>query len=156
MADGTHGAVASEDTTCSNLGLTVLRDMNGTAVDAAITTTLCIGLLNAFASGVGGGGFMVVHVPDTFPKDDPVWEEAGTHGVVAIDFRETSPKGSEKEMYGSNRAGRVAAQVGGMAVGVPGELRGLEMGRSGGDYQVLIVQLTGCTARSRGQIWSCL
>jgi gamma-glutamyltranspeptidase/glutathione hydrolase/leukotriene-C4 hydrolase len=32
-------------------------------------------------------------------------------------------------MYGVKKAGRMAAQVGGMAVGVPGELRGLELGK---------------------------
>lgn len=47
--------------------------------------------------------------------------------ITSIDFRETSPAKSEKEMYGASRAGRVAAQVGGLAVGVPGELRGLEL-----------------------------
>lgn len=46
-----------------------------------------------------------------------------THSVLkAIDFRETSPAASHKDMYipipGSS-------QVGGLAVGVPGELRGL-------------------------------
>ena len=54
--------------------------------------------------------------------------------VTAIDFRETSPERSEKEMYGIERAGRVAAQVGGLAVGIPGELRGLEMGKWARQY----------------------
>ena len=142
--NGSTAAVASEDVTCSELGLHILRDKNGTAVDAAITTTLCIGLLNAFASGIGGGGFMVVRIPDSHPRNTfEAWsriypaasaypEEAAamvvgeTDRVVAVDFREVSPSKSEKEMYGSKRAGRVAAQVGGLAVGVPGELRGLE------------------------------
>jgi gamma-glutamyltranspeptidase/glutathione hydrolase/leukotriene-C4 hydrolase len=117
--------VASEDETCSNLGVHVLRDLNGTAVDAAVTTTLCIGLLNAFSSGIGGGGFMVVRVPDDAPLPGDREKEAG---IWAIDFRETSPRKSDKWMYGSNKAGRAAAQVGGLAIGVPGELRGLEMG----------------------------
>lgn len=123
------GAVASEDETCSNLGLSILRDRNGTAVDAAVTTTLCIGLLNAFSSGIGGGGFMVIRIPEG-PQREGLEEVYRAHGLVAIDFRETSPAKSEKEMYGIKRAGRMAAQVGGLAVGVPGELRGLEMGHS--------------------------
>jgi gamma-glutamyltranspeptidase/glutathione hydrolase/leukotriene-C4 hydrolase len=128
LFNGTTAAVASEDITCSHLGLSILREKNGTAVDAAITTTLCIGLLNAFSSGIGGGGFMLVRVPET-EADAEAGREAGAGaGVVAIDFRETSPAGSEKEMYGANRAGRYAAQVGGLAIGVPGELRGLEAG----------------------------
>ncbi|KAK4688922.1 hypothetical protein P7C73_g1180, partial [Tremellales sp. Uapishka_1] len=119
LTEATSAAVASEDVTCSNLGLAIMRDHNGTAVDAAVTTTLCIGLLNAFSSGIGGGGFMVVRVPDP---------QGGQSNITAIDFRETSPQETEKEMYGTKKAGRVGAQVGGLAVGVPGELRGLEEG----------------------------
>ncbi|KAK8846754.1 gamma-glutamyltransferase [Kwoniella newhampshirensis] len=128
LINATTAAVASEDVTCSNLGLSILQNLNGSAVDAAITTTLCIGLLNAFSSGIGGGGFMVVHIPETFETNllEEVIFEKGEPKVVAIDFRETSPAQSEKEMYGSEKAGRVAAQVGGLSVGVPGELRGLE------------------------------
>lgn len=65
---------------------------------------------------------MTIRIPDG--------SAAGGTNITSIDFRETSPAKSEKEMYGVNRAGRVAAQVGGLAVGVPGELRGLEMGKS--------------------------
>ncbi|WVQ97806.1 gamma-glutamyltransferase [Kwoniella sp. CBS 9459] len=133
LINATSGAVASEDKTCSDLGLSILRDKNGSAVDAAITTTLCIGLLNAFSSGIGGGGFMIVRVPDEhvteqvaeiMQGEDTI--KNGSENVIAIDFRETSPAKSDKEMYGTNKAGRAAAQVGGLAVGVPGELRGLE------------------------------
>lgn len=63
---------------------------------------------------------MTVRVPDG--------SFSGGSNITVIDFRETSPGKSEKEMYGANRAGRVAAEVGGLAIGVPGELRGLEMG----------------------------
>ena len=65
---------------------------------------------------------MTIRVPDG--------SISGGSNITVIDFREISPEKSEKEMYGANRAGRVAAQVGGLAIGVPGELRGLEMGRS--------------------------
>lgn len=129
LIEAQHGAVASEDITCSNLGVSILRDHNGSAVDAAITTTLCIGLLNAFSSGIGGGGFMVIHVPEA--DRHRIDKEFRDSGVIAIDFRETSPEGSHKEMYGADEAGRMAANVGGLAVGVPGELRGLEKGKLG-------------------------
>lgn len=111
-----------------------MQDKNGSAVDAAITTTLCVGLLNAFSSGIGGGGFMVVHVPETHKVNDQVLRGIGYDGeledgrVVALDFRETSPSQCEKDTYGTHKAGRMAAQVGGLAIGVPGELRGLEAG----------------------------
>jgi gamma-glutamyltranspeptidase/glutathione hydrolase/leukotriene-C4 hydrolase len=71
---------------------------------------------------------MVIRVPEG-PFREGLEEELKENGLVAIDFRETSPKESNKEMYGVKKAGRMAAQVGGMAVGVPGELRGLELGK---------------------------
>lgn len=74
---------------------------------------------------------MVIRVPEG-PFRHGLEDEFKEHGLVAIDFRETSPAKSEKEMYGVKRAGRMAAQVGGLAVGVPGELRGLELGECEG------------------------
>ena len=68
---------------------------------------------------------MVVRIPEGSPLPGDREREVG---IWAIDFRETSPGASEKEMYGEKQAGRVAAQNGGLAIGVPGELRGLEMG----------------------------
>ncbi|KAI9613357.1 hypothetical protein H4Q26_009957 [Puccinia striiformis f. sp. tritici PST-130] len=37
------------------IGIQVLKD-NGTATDAAIATALCVGVVNSFSSGIGGGG----------------------------------------------------------------------------------------------------
>ncbi len=44
--------------------------------------------------------------------------------VEVIDFRETAPLGASRDMYHGNAT---LSLVGGLAVGVPGELRGLEM-----------------------------
>lgn len=43
-----HGAVASENEICSNIGVDTLKK-GGNAVDAAIATTLCIGVVNMFS-----------------------------------------------------------------------------------------------------------
>jgi Gamma-glutamyltranspeptidase len=42
-----HGAVATENILCSNIGVDVLKD-GGNAVDASIAATLCIGVVNMF------------------------------------------------------------------------------------------------------------
>jgi gamma-glutamyltranspeptidase/glutathione hydrolase/leukotriene-C4 hydrolase len=43
-----HGAVASENELCSNIGVKILKE-GGNAVDAAVATTFCIGVANMFS-----------------------------------------------------------------------------------------------------------
>jgi gamma-glutamyltranspeptidase/glutathione hydrolase/leukotriene-C4 hydrolase len=43
-----HGAVASENKRCSDIGVDVLKE-GGNAVDAAIAATFCIGVVNMFS-----------------------------------------------------------------------------------------------------------
>ncbi|KAN0129765.1 Gamma-glutamyltranspeptidase [Lactarius tabidus] len=113
LIEAEHGAVASEDSLCSNLGVQILKD-GGNAVDSAVGTTFCLGVVNMFSSGIGGGGFMTVRLPPSAP--------GGTSEVWAIDFRETAPALAKSTMY----VGRpLEAQFGGLSVGVPGEVRGL-------------------------------
>ncbi|KAJ6586911.1 gamma-glutamyltranspeptidase [Mycena vulgaris] len=109
-----NGAVATENLICSNVGVDILK-AGGNAVDAAIAATFCIGTVNMFSSGIGGGGFMTVRIPPAHP-DEP-------SEVFTIDFRETAPALANATMYPPHSD---TSQIGGLAVGVPGELRGLE------------------------------
>jgi gamma-glutamyltranspeptidase/glutathione hydrolase/leukotriene-C4 hydrolase len=95
---------------CSDIGVDTLR-LGGNAVDAAVATTFCIGVVNCFASGIGGGGFMTVRIP----KDN------GSE-VFTIDFRETAPAASNATMFVKKPS---SAVHGGLSVAVPGEIRGL-------------------------------
>lgn len=74
-----------------------------------VGTTLCVGVIAMYHSGIGGGGFMLVR------SEDGEYE--------SIDFRETAPKAAYEEMFQGNELGSI---VGGLASGVPGELKGLE------------------------------
>lgn len=121
LATGRKAGVATENEICSRVGLDVLLE-KGTAVDAAVSSTLCVGVLNMFSSGIGGGGFMIVRDPTPCYRGKGKGKE-GCVEHTTIDFRETAPAAANKTMY----MGRVPrAQFGGLAVGVPGELRGLQ------------------------------
>ncbi|OBT74840.1 gamma-glutamyltransferase [Pseudogymnoascus sp. 05NY08] len=106
--DDSRGAVASESSICSSIGINLIR-RGGNAVDAAVGTTLCVGVIGMYHSGIGGGGFMLVR------------SETGEYEDV--DFRETAPAAAYEDMYANFTIGSI---VGGDASGVPGELRGFE------------------------------
>jgi hypothetical protein len=82
---GDNGAVAADDPVCSDLGLSILQK-GGNAIDASITTALCLGVMRPYASGIGGGGFMILHL-------------AGKNVTEFIDFRETAPAASTYDMF---------------------------------------------------------
>ncbi|KAI1349303.1 gamma-glutamyltransferase 1 [Xylaria sp. FL0043] len=102
------GAVASESSVCSEIGIDVLKK-GGNAADALVATQFCIGVIGMYHSGIGGGGFMLVRSCE------------GKYEF--IDFRETAPAAAFQDMYNNNTA---LSLYGGLASGVPGELRGLE------------------------------
>ncbi|KAJ6593887.1 gamma-glutamyltranspeptidase [Mycena capillaripes] len=109
-----NGAVATENILCSDIGVDILK-AGGNAVDAAIAATFCTGTVNMFSSGIGGGGFMTVRIPPAHPD--------ASSEVFTIDFRETAPALANKTMYPPHSN---SSLFGGLSVGVPGELRGLE------------------------------
>lgn len=102
------GAVASENSACTNIGIDMLA-AGGNAADALVGTVFCVGVSGMYHSGIGGGGFMIVR--------------ASNGSYEFIDFRETAPASATQDMYKNN----VNASIyGGLAAGVPGELRGVE------------------------------
>ncbi|KAF4992804.1 hypothetical protein FGRMN_6906 [Fusarium graminum] len=107
------GAVVSESEICSTIGINILRD-GGNAADAMVATVLCVGTIGMYHSGIGGGGFMLIHKPTGENKTAP---------YEFVDFRETAPAAATENMFKNNVNESI---TGGKASGVPGELRGLE------------------------------
>lgn len=83
--EGGNGLVASQHRQASAVGAEVLRQ-GGNAVDAAVATGLAIGCVEPWMSGIGGGGFMMVHV-------------AKERKTYAVEFGMVAPQGLDPETY---------------------------------------------------------
>ncbi|XP_075428012.1 glutathione hydrolase 7 [Ascaphus truei] len=101
-----QGAVVSDAAPCTALGIDVL-ERKGSSVDAAIVTVLCLGIVNAHTSGIGGGGVMLIH-------------DIRNNATAVIDFRETAPSGIQEASVRLD-----CREKPGILVGVPGMLKGL-------------------------------
>lgn len=110
----TGGVVAADHPLASKAGAEILA-AGGNAVDAAVATSLALSVVRPDSCGLGGGGFMVIHL-----EDDP------RHGTinVAVNYRETCPAGIGPDTY-AHWADPEASRFGGRAVGVPGTVAGL-------------------------------
>lgn len=100
------GMVVSAHPLASEAGASILKK-GGNAIDAAIATSLMLGVVEPAFSGIGGGGFAIVRMSDG--------------ESVALDYRETAPSGSSPDMFadGSDRN-----MVGPLAIATPGLLGG--------------------------------
>jgi gamma-glutamyltranspeptidase / glutathione hydrolase len=105
--------VVAEGDIAANAGLEILR-RGGNAVDAAIATSLALGVTNSGSCGIGGGGFMLIY-----------W--AKTHKLYALDYRERAPMAASATMYfRDGKPDEELARTGPLAVAVPGEIAGLD------------------------------
>lgn len=113
IALGTQGAVTSQESHATAIGLAVLRT-GGNAVDAAIAVSFALAVTHPSAGNLGGGGFMVIHFSD------------GRR--AAIDYREVAPLKAHRDMY-LNAKGKPndSSLVGALAAGIPGTVAGLAL-----------------------------
>ena len=106
------GIVVSDHPLATQAGTEIL-DRGGNAVDAAIATGFALAVVDQAASGLGGGGFMIIY-------------EARDKRAHALDFRETAPEAAHADLYA--RGGKPVPSLsltGALAVAVPGEVAGL-------------------------------
>ena len=80
-----RAAVATDAAPCSEVGMNILN-RDGSAVDAAIASLLCIGVINFHSTGIGGGGFMIYY-------------NATSKTATVLDYRETAPGRANSSMY---------------------------------------------------------
>ena len=106
------GIVVSDHPLATQAGTEIL-DRGGNAVDAAIATGFALAVVDQAASGLGGGGFMIIY-------------DARDKRAHALDFRETAPEAAHADLY--TRNGKPVPSLsltGALAVAVPGEVAGL-------------------------------
>ncbi len=108
------GAVAADHELASAAGAEMLA-MGGNAVDAAVAASFALSVVRPYSCGIGGGGFMVIHLPN-----DPERGRIST----AINYRETCPAAVGSD-YFEHQDDPKASTRGGKAVAVPGTVAGL-------------------------------
>jgi gamma-glutamyltranspeptidase/glutathione hydrolase len=106
--------VVSQDTVASQVGKTML-EKGGNAVDAAVATAFALAVVHPSAGNLGGGGFLIVLLPD------------GT--ARAFDFREKAPLAATPDMFldSSGKYDRQRHHWSILSVGVPGSVAGLHL-----------------------------
>ncbi len=101
-------AVASAHPLATQAGIEVLES-GGNAFDAAVAISAALAVVEPTGSGIGGGGFWLLHLADE-------------NRDVFIDGRETAPRAASEDMYvvdGAADAKR--SRDGALAAAIPGE-----------------------------------
>jgi len=104
-----HDAVASAHPLATQVGMRILAE-GGNAFDAAVAVSAALSVVEPYSSGIGGGGFWLLHVV----KDD--------HDTF-IDGREYAPAAASANMY-QDKDGEVipgASLNGPLSAAIPGE-----------------------------------
>src|SRR5580698_6153256 len=84
-AQAQHEMVVAESEPAAQAGLEILHQ-GGNAIDAAVATSLALGVTNAGSCGIGGGGFMLIYL-------------AKSKSLYALDYREEAPQAATANMY---------------------------------------------------------
>lgn len=111
------GVVTTSEPNAARAGAEILR-AGGNAIDAAAAVAFALNVVEPQSSGIGGGGFMVVYL-------------AREKRTVTVDSREAAPAAATPDIFlpftVAGGGGFGAASTSGIAVGVPGMVRGLEL-----------------------------
>src|ERR1700750_2224749 len=109
------GMVVAQEKLAAQIGADILRQ-GGNAVDAAVATGFAMAVTYPRAGNIGGGGFMVI--PSADARKD-----------VAIDYRETAPAATTRDIFlGADGKPDIAkSRDSALSIGVPGTVAGLTL-----------------------------
>lgn len=82
---GKNGMVSAAHPLAAQVGYEILKK-GGNAIDAAVATAFAIGVVEPFASGLGGGGYAVIH-------------SAKTNETIFVDYQSMAPGLCSPDMY---------------------------------------------------------
>ncbi|KAF7988550.1 hypothetical protein HCN44_001123 [Aphidius gifuensis] len=102
------GNVNSETDLCSKMGRFILNK-NGSAVDSAITTMICNGIMKPSAMGIGGGFLMTIY-------------DRKNKQAHFLNAKDKAPLAAHRNMF--NGTNEKSSKIGSLAIGVPGEVAG--------------------------------
>jgi gamma-glutamyltranspeptidase/glutathione hydrolase len=110
-----HGMVVAQEKLAAQVGADILRQ-GGNAVDAAVATGFAMAVTYPRAGNIGGGGFMVIH-------------SAERHEDIAIDYRETAPAATTRDIYlgPDGKPDTDKSRNSALGIGVPGTVAGLTL-----------------------------
>lgn len=132
------GAVATAHPVASAAALEMLNK-GGNATDAAVAAAFVLAVVGPYHSGVGGGGFALVH-------------EAKKGATSVLDFREVAPRAATRDMYVKD--GQVVPGLstdGATSVAVPGAVAGyLELLKKHGKLSPAVVLAPAIRAAREG------
>ncbi len=103
-----QAAVASAHPLATQAGIDIINQ-GGNAFDAAIAVTATLAVVEPYSSGIGGGGFYLLH-------------QSKSDRYVMIDARETAPSSADKDLYLDEKGNVIdgASITGAKSAGIPG------------------------------------